>query len=187
MKQNANSIRVGNIVDHNGKLWRVSKTMHTMPGKGGAFVQMELRDVITGNKTNERFRSSESLESVDLDQKDYQYLFSDNTSVTVMDLTTYEQQVLDKEIFGEQFAYLQDGMNLVVESHDGRPLSVQLPQTVILEIVETEVAVRGQTAAPSSKPAVLSNGVKTMVPPFIEVGVKIIVKTEDGSYVERAK
>lgn len=187
MKQNANSVKPGNILNHQNKLWRVVKTAHTMPGKGGAFVQMELKDVQSGTKLNERFRSNEDVERVRLDQRECQYLYGDTDSVTVMDMTSYEQETLDKEIFGEGALYLKDGMQLMIESHEGKPLGVELPESVALEVVETESVVKGQTAASSNKPATLENGIKTMVPPFIEVGEKIIVKTEDGSYVERAK
>ena len=187
MKQNANSIKPGNIIEHQNKLWRVVNTQHTMPGKGGAFVQMELKDAVTGTKLNERFRSSEDLERVRLDQKNFQYLFGDAERVTVMDMETFEQQELDIEIFGDQSVYLQDGMQIIVESHEGKPLGVELPDSVTLEVSETEGVVKGQTAASSNKPAVLENGVKTMVPTFVEAGDKIIVKTADGSYVERAK
>lgn len=187
MKQNANSIRVGNVIEHQNKLWRVTKTMHTMPGKGGAFVQMELKDAKTGTKMNERFRSSEDIERVRLDQTEYQYLYGDDDTITVMDMTSYEQKTLNKDLLGDMAAFLTDGMMIVIESHDGTPMGVTLPDTVVLEVAETESVVKGQTAASSYKPAILSNGVKTTIPPFIGVGEKIIVKTEDASYVERAK
>ena len=187
MKQNANSVKPGNIIEHQNKLWRVVNTQHTMPGKGGAFVQMELKDVRTGTKLNERFRSSEDLERVRLDQKNFQYLFGDGETVTVMDMENFEQKELNIEIFGDQAPFLQDGMVVIVESHEGSPLGVELPDSVTLEVSETEAVVKGQTAASSNKPAVLENGVKTMVPPFVDAGDKIIVKTADGSYVERAK
>ena len=187
MKTNANSVRVGNVVDRDGRLWRVCKTMHTMPGKGGAFVQMELKDLQSGTKRNDRFRSSEDVEIARLDQKDYQYLYSDGDILTLMDPESYEQILVKKELLGEQDVFLQDGMQVTVESHDGKPLSISLPEHVVLEVVETEAVVKGQTAASSNKPAVLENGVRIMVPPFIATGNKVIIKTEDSSYVERAK
>jgi elongation factor P len=187
MTQNANSINPGNVIEHKNKLWRVIKTAHTMPGKGGAFVQMELKDVSSGTKLNERFRSSENIERIRLDQEDFQYLYGDSDTITLMDMTTYEQKEVSIELFGDLAIYLQDGMKVIIESHEGKPLGITLPDTVTLEVTETEAVVKGQTAANSNKPAILDNGVKTMVPPFIEVGEKVIVKTEDGSYVERAK
>ena len=187
MAQNANAIRVGMVLDHQNKLWRVMKTQHTMPGKGGAFIQMELRDVRTGTKLNERFRSSEAIETVELDKKDYQYLYGDSDTVTIMDINSYEQETINRDLIGDQAAYLQEGMNIIVESFEGSPIGVELPETVILEIADTGAVVKGQTAVAGYKPAILSNGVRTSVPPFVATGDKIIVKTIDGSYVERAK
>lgn len=187
MKLNANSIRPGNVLEHQGKLWRVARTMHTMPGKGGAFVQVEMRDVMSGTKLNTRFRSSEDVERVRLDQKEYQFLFMEETSVTLMDMESFEQLTLDKDLFGDAAVYLQDGMIVLLESYEGSPVGVELPEEVTLEVVDTEAVVKGQTAASSYKPAKLSNGVRTMVPPFIGSGTKVIVKTADGSYVGRAE
>lgn len=187
MKVNANSVRPGNVLEHQNKLWRVVKTQHTMPGKGGAFVQMELKELQTGTKLNERFRSAEDLERARLDQKDYQYLFEDGDFLTVMDMETYEQINVEKDLLGEGVVFLQDGMTLVIESHEGNLVGASLPEDVTLEVAETEAVVKGQTAASSNKPAVLENGVRTMVPPFIEIGDRIVIKTADASYVERAK
>jgi elongation factor P len=187
MKQEANIIRIGNIIEHQKRLWRVVKRAHVKPGKGGAFVQMELKDIISGTKLNERFRSGESLEKIRLDQKDYQYLYMDDQFITLMDNESYEQVQIDKDLLGEQEQFLQDGMLVTVESHEGSSVSITLPEDIILEVVETEPVVKGQTAASSNKPAVCDNGLRVMVPPFIEVGTKIVVKSADGSYVERAK
>lgn len=184
----ANSIRAGNILNYNGKLWIVSKTPeHTMPGKGGAFVQVEMKDIKTGTKLNERFRSAESVDRVTLEQKDYQYLYAEGDMLTLMDLESYEQINVSKELAGDAGAFLQDNMTVVVESYEGTALSISLPDTVILEITEADPVVKGQTATSSYKPAILENGVRIMVPPFIESGTRVVVKTEDGSYVERAK
>lgn len=187
-KINANSIRQGNILEHNGKLYIVSKNPdHTMPGKGGAFVQVEMKDIQTGTKLNERFRSTESVERVRLDQKDFQFLYLEGDKVVLMDNETFDQIELNQEIFGEKIPYLCDGMMITVEFYQESPLSVTLPDSVVLEVTEAEPVIRGQTATASYKPAILANGVRVMVPPFVGSGDKIVVKTEDGTYVERAK
>ena len=187
MGQNANSIRVGNIIEHNGKLCAVMRTAHTQPGKGGAYVQMELRDIKTGTKLNERFRSSENLEKVRLDQKDYQFLYEEGEFLVLMDQENFEQVHFAKDLAGDAIVYLQDGMMIMVETYEGDPVSIELPEQVTLAIAETEAVVKGQTAASSYKPAVLENGVRVMVPPFIESGDRIVVRTEDNAYLERAK
>lgn len=187
-KLNANSIRAGNVLEHNGKLWVVSKTPeHTMPGKGGAFVQVEMKDIRTGTKLNERFRAAESVEQVRLDQQDFQYLYTEGTIITLMDLESFEQITVDKDLVGDAAVYLQDGMMVAIESYEGAPLSVSLPDTVVLEISEADPVIKGQTATSSYKPAMLENGVRVMVPPFIEAGTRIVVRTADSTYVERAK
>ncbi|MGF1609044.1 MAG: elongation factor P [Kiloniellales bacterium] len=187
MKINGNAIRPGNIIEHKNRLWRAVRIQHTQPGKGGAYLQVELRDIRDGTKLNERFRASEDVERVRLDQKDYQYLFADGDMLTFMDTETYEQITLNKDLVGEPAAFLQDGMMVTVESYEGDPISVELPETVVMEIVEADPVVKGQTAASSYKPAMLENGVRTMVPPHIESGTRIVVNTADASYVERAK
>ncbi|MDB2414866.1 elongation factor P [Rickettsiales bacterium] len=187
MKINANSIRPGNVLEHNKRLWSVAKISHTQPGKGGAYIQVEMKDIKTGTKLNERFRSSEDVERAHLDAKEYQYLFTEGEFLTLMDNDTYEQIQVNKELAGDAGVFLQDAMEITVISYEGAPISIELPEDVTLEVVESEAVVKGQTAASSNKPAILENGVRVMVPPFIEVGTKIVVKTADGSYVERAK
>jgi elongation factor P len=187
MKINGNAIRPGNIIEHKNRLWRAVRIQHTQPGKGGAYLQVELRDIRDGTKLNERFRASEDVERVRLDQKDYQYLFADGELLTFMDTETYEQITLNQDLVGEPAAFLQDGMMVTVESYEGEPISVELPETVIMEVVEADPVVKGQTAASSYKPAKLDNGVRTMVPPHIETGTRVVVNTADASYVERAK
>lgn len=187
MKINGNEIRIGNVIEHDGGIWRAVKTFHTMPGKGGAFLQVELRNLRTGTKLNERFRSSESVERVSLDQRDFQFLFADGDSLTFMDMETYDQVVIARELIGDAAVYLQDGMQVLVESYEGEPIGVSLPDTVILEIVDTEPTVKGQTATSSYKPAIMSNGVRVMVPPFVASGTKIVVNTADNTYVTRAE
>ncbi|MGD9741709.1 MAG: elongation factor P [Dongiaceae bacterium] len=187
MKINGNAIRPGNVIEHEGRLWRAVKIMHTQPGKGGAYLQVELKDIRAGTKLNERFRSSETVERVRLDEKEYQFLFADGDLFTFMDSDTFEQITLAEELIGEPAVFLQDGMVVTVESYEGSPISVELPETVIMQIVEADPVVKGQTAASSYKPAKLSNGVRVMVPPHVESGTRIVVNTADASYVERAK
>lgn len=187
MKINANSIRPGHILEHKNKLWVVAKIAHTQPGKGGAYIQVEMKDIKEGTKLNERFRSAEDVEKVHLDEEDYQYLYADDDNLTLMHLTSYEQIQVSKELVGEPVVFLQDGMTVTVVSYQGVAVSVELPEEVTLEVVEADAVVKGQTAASSNKPAILENGVRVMVPPFIETGTRVIVKTADGAYVERAK
>jgi elongation factor P len=187
MKINANELRAGNVMEFRGKLWAVAKAQHITPGKGGAFVQVELRDVRDGTKLNERFRSGESVERVRIDDHDYQFLFGDDHTLTFMDEQTYEQISVDRALIGEAAGFLQDGMKVIISSYEGTPVSVELPQTVTLQIVEADPVVKGQTASSSYKPAKLENGMRVMVPPHIEAGTRIVVNTADGSYIERAK
>ena len=181
------SIRIGNVLKHKDKLWVAVKTQHVKPGKGGAFNQVEMKCLTDGTKLNERFRSSESVEQVRLDQEDYQFLYEDGENLVFMQQETFEQIEISKEFVGENAAFLQDGMIVAVESHEGTPLTVALPSKVTCVVQETEPVVKGQTAASSNKPAILDNGVRVMVPPFLNVGDAIVVNTEDHTYVERAK
>ncbi len=187
MKISGVEIRPGMILEHKDKLWVAVKTMHTKPGKGGAYMQVELKDVRDGTKLNERFRSSESVERVRLDDHDYQFLFAEGDVLTFMDGETFEQITVPRDLVGDQAVYLQDGMVVTIASHDGVTLSVELPETVVCEIAETDAVVRGQTAASSYKPARLTNGVRVMVPPHIGAGERIVVNTADSTYRERAK
>lgn len=186
MKINGNEIRPGNMIEHKGGLWVAVKTHAVKPGKGGAFNQVELKNLIDGSKLNERFRSSQTVERVRLEQKDYQFLYSDGDMLTFMDLESYEQIQLPGELVGERRAFLQDGMTVVVESYEGKLIGVSLPDQVTLEVVETEPVVKGQTAASSNKPAMLDNGIRVMVPPFVQTGEKIIVDTNELTYVKRS-
>ena len=187
MRINGNAIRPGNIIEHNGRLWRVAKIQHTQPGKGGAYLQAEMKDIRDGTKLNERFRASESVEKVRLDEAQYQFLFADGDDVTFMETETYEQITLNRETIGDPAVFLQDGMTVTVQSYEGSPIGVELPDSVVVEVVEADAVVKGQTASSSYKPAVLENGERIMVPPHIEAGIRIVVATADGSYMERAK
>ena len=187
MKIDGVSIRVGNVLEYNGKLWAVMRTQHTQPGKGGAYMQVEMKDVRAGTKTNVRFRSDEKVERVRLDQIDFQFLYKEGDSLIFMHPETFDQISLEADIIGESAAFLQDGMIVKVESYEGEPITVSLPEHVTLTVVEADPVVKGQTAASSYKPAILDNGVRVMVPPFIETGNAIVVNTSEFSYVERAK
>lgn len=188
MKINGNEIRPGNVIDYQGRLWRAVKTQHVKPGKGPAYMQVELKDLRDGTKLNERFRASETVERARLDEKQYQYLFAEGDSYTFMDNETYEQVSLTADMIGEDAVpFLQESMIVTVESYESEPIGVTLPQTVVMQIVEADAVVRGQTASSSFKPAVLENGVRIMVPPHIEAGTRVVVNTEDRSYVERAR
>jgi len=188
MKINGNAIRPGMVIEHQGRLWRAVRIQHTQPGKGGAYLQVELKEVRDGTKLNERFRSSETVERARLDQKPYQYLYADGDMYTLMDNETYDQITVGADLIGEdQIPFLQEGMTVTVESHEGSPIGVQLPDTATLEIVEAGAVMKGQTASSSYKPAVLDNGVRVMVPPHIEAGTRIVVNIAERTYVERAK
>lgn len=187
MKINGNDIRPGNIIEHKTRLWVATKIQHTQPGKGGAYMQVELKDIRTGTKLNERFRSSETVERVRLDEKEYQYLYGTEDELTFMDQETFDQITVNHAVVGEPAVYLQEGMIVTVSSYEGEIVSISLPDTAIVKIVEAEPVVKGQTAASSYKPAILENGVRVMVPPHVESGTRIVVNTADNTYVERAK
>jgi len=187
MKVNAITIRPGNVLEQDGKLWVVLKSDIMQPGKGAAVIQVEMRDARTGTKTNLRYRTQEAVERVQLDEYDYQFLFAEGDHLTFMNSENYEQITIDREVVGYPAAFLQDGMICTIRTYEGKPLSVELPDSVIMAIVEADPVVRGQTASSSYKPAKLENGERVMVPPHIESGTRIVVRTADGSYVERAK
>lgn len=187
MKISANELRSGMLIEYNGKLWTAGKTQHVKPGKGGAFVQVEMKEIKNGTKLNQRFRSDEILEKVRLDEEECQLLFSDGNSYTFMNVTTFDQIQIDKEVIGDAACYLKDNMVVNISMYEGEIIGVVLPDTVVMEVVEADAVVKAQTAASSYKPAVLENGVKILVPPHIEAGTKIVVNTSDSTYVERAK
>jgi elongation factor P len=187
MKINANDIRKGNVLEHRGRLFSVISAQHVSPGKGGAFVQVELRGVRDDVKLNEKFRSGEQVERVRIDDKDYQYLFGDDETLTFMDEETYEQLVVPRELMGDSAGFLSDGMKVMISTYEGAAVSVDLPQTVIARVMEADPVVKGQTASSSYKPGKLENGLRVMIPPHIEAGTRIVVNTADCTYVERAK
>ncbi|MDZ7823104.1 MAG: elongation factor P [Ahrensia sp.] len=187
MKVNGNEIKPGNVIEHQNSLWVAVRTNAVKPGKGGAFNQVELKNLIDGRKLNERFRSSESVERVRLEQKDYQFLYEQDDALIFMDSETYEQLELQKDFVGDRAAFLQDGMIVTVESHEERAIGIRLPAQVTLTIVEADPVVKGQTVSSSFKPAVMENGVRVMVPPFVTAGERIIVDTDEVTYVKRAE
>ncbi len=189
MKVNAITLRSGNVIEHNGKLCVVVKNNIQQPGKGASVSQIEMRDIRTGNKDNVRFRTQETVERIRLDQVPFQYLYGHGDEINLMNNETFEQITVTAEAMGGQASYLQEGMVIEVEMHEGEPLGFKLPDRIILNIVEAEPVIKGQTATTSYKPAVLENGEKVMVPPHIEVGTSVVVRLEDGvgTYLERHK
>ncbi len=187
MKQQANLIRAGQVLDHGGRRWTVLKQQIITPGKGGAFIQVEMRDLKTGNKTNERWRTADTVERLMTSEKDFTYSYTDGGNVVLMDPESFEQTLIPMGLLGDMAPFLQDNMTVTVDLVEDEPTGVRLPSTVVLEVVEADPVVKGQTATSSYKPARLSNGVKTQVPPFVEAGERIVVRTEDASYVERAR
>ena len=187
MKIAGGAVRMGIVIEWQDKLWQVVKHEIRTPGNLSSFNQVEMRDVKTGTKTNTRLGQSDKIERVSLEQKKYQFLYMEGEDVVIMDLQSYEQMHVKKEMVGAAFPFLQDNMEVNVESYDGNPLSITLPERVTLQITETEPVIKNQTASSSYKPAKLENGVRVMVPPFISSGDKIVVNTTDLTYVERAK
>ena len=182
-----NEVRPGAMIEHQGSLWIAVKSQSVKPGKGGAYNQVELKNIETGSKLNERFRSSEMVEEIHLEKKDFQFLYASGEMLTFMDMETYDQIELAADFVGDQAVFLQDGMKTLVQMHEGKPLGIKLPVQVTLAVTEADPVLRGGTAAPSYKSAVLENGLKIQVPPFIEAGERIVVATEDGTYVRRAE
>jgi len=182
-----NEIRPGSMIEHQGKLWIAVKSQAVKPGKGGAYNQVELKDIVNGTKLNERFRSSETVEEVSLDKKDFTFLYANGDALTFMDVETYDQIELQSDWVGGQAQFLADGMKVMLQLYEGKPISIRLPQQVTLEVVEADPVLKGGTAAPSYKGAKLENGMSVQVPPFIDAGTRIVVSTEDGSYIRRAE
>ena len=187
MKINGNSVKPGMIVEHKNDLWVVTKSQSVKPGKGGAFNQVEMKSLKNGSKLNERFRASEEVERVRVDEEKFQYLYQQENKLIFMNLTDYEQMELDVEFIGDKIDLLRENDEVILEMYDEKPIGIQLPNTLIFEVSETEAVVKGQTAASSNKPAVLENGLRVMVPPFIEQGEKVIINTEDLTYLKRAE
>jgi elongation factor P len=187
MKINGNAIKPGHVLEHDGGLWVCVKAAHVKPGKGGAFAQVELKNLIDGRKLNERFRSDDRVEQVSLEQKDHTFLYAEGDMLVFMDTENYEQISLHKDFVGEDRAiWLQDGMKVVVALHEERAITIELPEHVVVTIIEADGTVRGQTASSSYKPAKADNGVRVMIPPYMEAGERVLVSTETGEYLRRA-
>jgi elongation factor P len=187
MKVQANTLRPGHVIEHQGRQYAVVKYELILPGKGNAFIAVDMRDVQTGVKTNERWRTAETVEKLMTDEITCTLLFSEDDQITLMDTETYDQFAVPKEMAGDAAVFLSDGMEVAVDRVEGTAVGVRPPQHVTLEVAEADAVVKGQTASSSYKPAVMENGVKVMVPPHIEAGTRIVVNTADATYVERAK
>ena len=187
MKILGNEIKPGMIIEHNGDLWSVLKAQHVKPGKGGAFNQVELKSVKKGTKLNERFRSSDNVERAVLDEKKFNFLYNDENNCHFMDQTNFEQIAINKSLLGEKNKLLKENMQVNVQFYDDQPLSVELLSSVELKIASTDAAIKGQTASSSYKPATLENGIKIMVPPFINSDDKIILDTRTLEYIKKVK
>lgn len=183
----ASSLRKGNVVDIDGKLCVILTAQNIHPGKGTPVTQLDMRRISDGVKVSERYRTTEQVERAFIDERDFQYLYQDGDGYAFMNNETFDQITISADVLGDQAAYLQEGMVARVSLHEGNPVAIELPARVILEITETEPVTKGQTASSSYKPAMLANGMRTMVPPHVTAGTRIVVLTEDGSYVERAK
>lgn len=187
MKVIASSIRKGNIIEQDGKLYVVLSAENIHPGKGTPVSQIEMRRISDGTKVSERYKTTDQVERAYVEDRDYNYLYEDGDGFHFMNNETYDQLIVPKDVVGSQAPFLQENMTVKLSIHEGIAVAITLPQRTTLEVVDTEPVTKGQTASSSYKPAVLSNGVRTAVPPHIGVGTRIVVMTEDGSYVERAK
>lgn len=186
-KINGNEIRPGMVIEYDNSLWAAVKTAAVKPGKGPAYNQVELKNLIDGRKLNNRFGSDERVERARLEQKDFQFLYRQGESLVFMSNETYEQLELSDEFVGERAAFLQDGMQVTLEMHEERPIGIKLPDQVVLAVTEADPVVRGQTASSSYKPARLENGLRVMVPPFITAGERVVVDTNEVTYIRRAE
>ncbi len=186
MKISGVDIRPGMILDYHGKLWRVAKIQHTQPGKGGAYMQVEMKCITDGTKLNERFRSADTVEKAQLEGRPMQYLFAEGTNHTFMDNSNYEQVSISAEMLGDQAIWLTENMEVMVEFYQDAPIAVNLPDKVKFEVTEADAVVKGQTASSSYKPATLSNGARVQVPPYITAGETIVVNTIDATFAGRA-
>ena len=185
MKITANEIKPGMVIEHKNDFWNVLKTQHVKPGKGGAFNQVELKSVLKGTKLNERFRSNETVEKADVNEKEFNFLYIDGNSCHFMDNETFEQVELSKSVVGEKYKLLRENLKVTISFMDEKPISVELPNTIECVISVTDVAIKNQTASSSYKPATLDCGIKINVPPFVESGEKIVIDTRTLEYVKR--
>lgn len=185
-KINGNEIRPGFVINHQDRLWVAVKVDHVKPGKGGAYAQVELKAILTGTKLNERFRSAETVEQVELEFRDFTFLYEQGEQLVFMDQESYEQVELDKSFVGDRAAFLTDGMKITLEMHEDTPLGIRFPPNVVVEVIEADPVIKGQSASNQFKNAKVANGLKVMVPPFIAVGERIVVDTSEVTYLRRA-
>ena len=185
MKISANEVKPGMIIEHKNDIWNVLKTQHVKPGKGGAFNQVELKSVIKGTKLNERFRSNESIEKAEVDEKNFNFLYSDDQNSYFMDNISFEQISMENELIGEKIKLLKENLEVTISLLDEKPLSIELPKNILCIVETTDAVVKGQTAASSYKPAKLDNGLTITVPPFIENGDKVIIDSRNLEYVKK--
>ena len=187
MKVSASSLRKGNVVDLEGKLYVVLSAENIHPGKGTPVTQLNMRRISDGVKVSERYRTTETVERATVDDRDYTFLYEDGEGFHFMNPETYDQVTASPDVIGDAKYYLTDGCKVQLSTHEGVPIAIELPRTAVFEVVETEPSVKGQTASSSYKPAVLSHGLRTMIPPYIRAGTMSGGLPEDGSYQERAK
>ena len=187
MKISGNELKTGMIIEHKNDLWEILKTQHVKPGKGGAFNQVEMKSIIDNTKLNERFRSDEIVEKIRIDSETFQFLYADENELIFMNNETYEQLSLDEKILEEKKSLLKEGMIVDIELYNGKPIGVILPETIILKVIDTEPTIKGQTAASSSKPAILENNLRVMVPPFVNNDEMIVIDTNELTYIKRAE
>jgi len=185
-KISGSDIRPGMVIEHDGALWAAVKTMAVKPGKGPAYNQVELKNVLDGRKLNQRFGGSDRIEETAVERRQFQFLYRQGDQLVFMDIATYDQIELSEDFVGERATFLQDGMNVQVQLHQDRPIGIKLPETVVLEVVEADAHIKGQTAASSYKSATLENGLRIQVPPFIAAGEKVVVSTDEVAYLRRA-
>ena len=187
MKVIASSLRKGNVVELAGKLYVVLTAQNFHPGKGTPVTQVDMRRISDGTKVSERWRTTEQVEKANVDEREYDYLYSDGEGFHFMEPETYEQITVTEDVIGDTKVYLQEGMRVYLKTYEGVGIAIEVPQKITVEITETEPVVKGQTASSSYKPAMCDNGLRVMVPPHISAGTRIVINTEDNSYVERAK
>ena len=185
-KISGGDIRPGMMVEHDGSLWAVIKTMAVKPGKGPAYNQVEMKNLLDGRKLNQRFGSDARVEETELERRQFQFLYRQGDQLVFMDTATYDQIELNDDFVGERASFLQDGMMVQVQLHEARPIGIKLPDQVVLAVVEADAVIKGQTAASSYKSATLENGLRLLVPPFVDAGQKVVVSTDDVAYVRRA-
>jgi len=186
MKVSAFDVKVGNLIEFDGSLWRILRKNHVKPGKGGAFVQLEIKDISAGTKRNDRYRSDDKLEKAHVEARTMQYLYAENSRYHFMDMESYDQIDLGDDDLADQIGYLIPDMEVQINFYNDSPIGVELPDNVALEVIETEGVVKGQTAAGSAKPATLETGIRVNVPTFINIGDRVKVNTDSGDYIERA-